>query len=151
MENTIYLPEPARVVKTQQLTAQEKLFTVEFVSGRSMGHQPGQFVEVSVLGVGEAPFVVSSSPSRSNGTFELCIRKAGDLTGVIHTKQSGDILGVRGPFGRAFPMEKFRGKDILFAPGGMGLPPARSVINQVLDERGRYGRVIDPMRNGPGM
>ena len=142
MDTTIYLPEPARIVKTQQLTAMEKLFTVEFVSGRSMGHQPGQFVEVSVLGVGEAPFVVSSSPSRSNGIFELCIRKAGDLTGVIHTKKAGDLLGVRGPFGRAFPMDKFRGKDILFAPGGMGLPPARSVINQVLDERGRYGRVI---------
>ena len=140
--NTIYLPEPVRIVKVEQVTPLEKLFTLEFASGRTLGHQPGQFVAVSVLGVGEAPISISSSPSRSNGAFELCIRKAGDLTSVIHSKDCGDQLGIRGPFGRGFPLEKFRGKDILFAPGGLGLAPARSVINQVLDERGKYGRVI---------
>ncbi len=140
--STIYLPEPARITKIEQLTALEKVFTIEFLNGRSLGHASGQFVEVSVLGVGEAPISISSSPSRSNGTFQLCVRKAGDLTGVIHQKGVGDKLGIRGPFGRGFPLEKFRGKDILFAPGGLGLAPARSVINQVLDERGRYGRVI---------
>lgn len=140
--NTIYLPEPARILKVESMTEREKLFTLELVSGRSLNHQPGQFVEVSVLGVGEAPISITSSPSRSNGTFELCVRRVGDLTGAIHGKQPGDQLGIRGPFGRAFPLEKFRGKDILFAPGGLGLPPARSVINQVLDDRGRYGRVI---------
>jgi len=142
MDNSIYLPEPVHIIKVEQMTALEKLFTLEFTNGRSFWHQPGQFVSVSVLGVGEAPISISSSPSRSNGTFELCVRKAGDLTRVIHTKDSGDTVGIRGPFGRAFPLEKFRGKDILFAPGGLGLAPARSVINQVLDERGRYGRVI---------
>jgi len=142
MDNSIYLPEPVHIIKVEQMTALEKLFTLEFTNGRSLGHQPGQFVSVSVLGVGEAPISISSSPSRSNGTFELCVRQAGDLTRVIHTKDSGDTVGIRGPFGRAFPLEKFRGKDILFAPGGLGLAPARSVINQVLDERGRYGRVI---------
>jgi len=139
--STIYLPEPARIVKVEQMTELEKLFTLELSGARRLGHQSGQFVEVSVLGVGEAPISISSSPSRSNGTFELCIRKAGDLTGVIHRKEVGDTLGIRGPFGRGFPLEKFRGKDLLFAPGGLGLAPARSVINQVLDERGRYGRV----------
>ena len=140
--STIYLPEPARIQDIKQITAQEKVFKLELSSGRSLGHQSGQFVEVSVLGVGEAPISISSSPSRSNGTFELCIRQTGDLTSVIHRKQVGDTLGIRGPFGRGFPLEKFQGKDILFAPGGLGLAPARSVINQVLDERGRYGRVI---------
>ena len=140
--DTIYIPETARILQVEPLTSMEKLLTLEFASGRSLGHQSGQFVEVSVLGVGEAPFSISSSPSRSNGAFELCIRKAGDLTGIIHSKQSGDILGIRGPFGRGFPLEKFCGKDILFAPGGLGLAPCRSAINQVLDERGRYGRVI---------
>lgn len=108
----------------------------------SLGHRPGQFVEVSILGVGEAPISISSSPSRSNGSFELCVRRAGDLTGMLHRLGPGDAIGVRGPFGRGFPYERFRGKDLLFAPGGLGLAPLRSLINQVLDERGNYGRVI---------
>ena len=141
MVSSIYLPEPARILDVQQMTALEKLFTLEFFGGRSLGHQSGQFVTVSALGIGEAPISISSSPSRSNGTFELCIRKAGDLTGVLHQKKAGDTLGIRGPVGQGFPLKKFQGKDILFAPGGLGLAPARSVINQVLDERGKYGRV----------
>jgi NAD(P)H-flavin reductase len=142
MSDTIYLPEPARITKVEPMTELEKVFTLEFTNGRSLGHDAGQFVEVSVLGVGEAPISISSSPSRSNGSFELCVRRAGDLTSVIHRKGPGDLLGVRGPLGRGFPLTKFRGKDMLFAIGGLGLAPARSVINQVLDERGRYGRVI---------
>ncbi len=141
MVSSIYLPEPARILDVQEMTTLEKLYTLEFLGGRPLGHKPGQFVAVSALGIGEAPISISSSPSRSNGTFELCIRKAGDLTGVLHQKKAGDTLGIRGPFGQGFPLKKFQGKDILFAPGGLGLAPARSVINQVLDERGKYGRV----------
>jgi NAD(P)H-flavin reductase len=54
----------------------------------------------------------------------------------------GDVVGNRGPFGHGFPIEQMRGKDMLFAPGGLGLAPLRSLINQVLDERGSFGRVI---------
>lgn len=142
LNESIYLPQPARIVDIRQMTALEKLFTLELPGGLSLGHQPGQFVEVSVPGVGEAPISISSSPSRSNGTFELCVRRAGDVTGMLHRLQIGDMVGVRGPFGHGFPIERFRGKDILFAPGGLGLAPLRSLINQVLDERGKYGRVI---------
>jgi NAD(P)H-flavin reductase len=94
------------------------------------------------MGVGEAPISISSSPSRTNGSFQMCVRKAGDFTGVMHKLQPGDSLGVRGPFGHGFPYERFRGKDMLFTPGGIGLPPLRSLINQVLDDRSNYGRVI---------
>jgi len=141
LEESIYLPQPARIVDVRPLTALEKLFTLELPGGLSLGHQPGQFVEVSVFGIGEAPISISSSPSRSNGTFELCVRRSGDLTGVLHRMQAGQVLGVRGPFGRGFPIERFHGKDLLFAPGGLGLAPLRSLINQVLDERGQFGRV----------
>jgi NAD(P)H-flavin reductase len=130
------------VAKIKPLTAMEKLFTIELPSGQSLGHRSGQFVEVSLLGIGEAPISISSSPSRSNGAFELCVRKVGDVTSALHNLAEGATIGVRGPFGSGFPLDKFRGKDILFAPGGLGLAPARSVINQVLDERGAYGRVI---------
>jgi sulfhydrogenase subunit gamma (sulfur reductase) len=138
--DSIYVPSPAKIVKVQQVTALEKLFTVELPQGQSLGHKPGQFVEVSLFGIGEAPISISSSPSRSNGTFELCVRKVGDVTTAMHNLGEGATIGVRGPFGTGFPLEKFKGKDILVAAGGLSLAPVRSVINQVFDERGSYGR-----------
>jgi sulfite reductase subunit B len=138
--DSIYVPSPAKVVKVRQMTALEKLFTVELPHGQSLGHKPGQFVEVSLLGIGEAPISISSSPSRSNGTFELCVRKVGDVTTAMHNLSEGATIGVRGPFGTGFPLDKFKGRDILVAAGGLSLAPVRSVINQVFDERGSYGR-----------
>jgi NAD(P)H-flavin reductase len=138
---SIYLPTLAQIANVREMSPTEKLFQIELPSGYSLNHRPGQFVEVSVFGVGEAPISISSSPSRSNGTFELCVRRTGDLTEVLHALKAGDTLGIRGPFGRGFPYERFRGKDILFVPCGLGLAPMRSLINQVLDERGKYGRV----------
>jgi NAD(P)H-flavin reductase len=141
LEASLYLPQPARILDVRPMTALEKVFTLKLPDGLTLGHQPGQFVELSVLGVGEAPISISSSPSRSNGTFELCVRCAGDVTGALHRLQAGTVVGVRGPFGRGFPLERLYGKDLLFAPGGLGLAPVRSLITQVLDERGRFGKV----------
>ena len=142
VEEHIFLPVSGRIASIEQMTALEKVFTIELPEGVSLGHRPGQFVEVSVLGIGEAPISISSSPSRSNGSFELCVRKAGNVTNAIHRLKVGDFVGIRGPFGRGFPFEKFRGKDLLFAPGGLGLAPLRSLINQVLDQRMLFNRVI---------
>lgn len=139
---SIYVPSVAKIVKVEQLTALEKLFKIELPADQSLGHDPGQFVEVSLFGVGEAPISISSSPSRSNGHFELCVRKVGDVTAALHNLKAGATIGVRGPFGHGFPVDQMRGKDILFAAGGLGLAPARSLINQVLDQRGDFGRVI---------
>lgn len=141
-QSSIYLPVLAEIIDVKLLTALEKLYTLALPGGMSLGHEPGQFVELSVLGVGEAPISITSSPSRSNGTFELCVRNAGDMTNVLHRMGPGDRVGIRGPFGRPFPLRLFQGKDLVFAVGGLGLAPARSIINQVLDERGKYGRVI---------
>jgi NAD(P)H-flavin reductase len=141
-DNRLYLPTMARITRVEPMTSLEKLFTLELPDGLSLGHRPGQFVEVSILGVGEAPISISSSPSRSNGSFELCVRRVGDVTNALHRLQAGAMVGIRGPFGRGFPYEKFRGKDVLFAPGGLGLAPLRSLINQVIDERATFGRVI---------
>ncbi|MEE9617668.1 MAG: FAD/NAD(P)-binding protein, partial [Anaerolineae bacterium] len=142
MTTSIYMPEMARLVNVEQMTALEKLFSIELPGGRNLGHAPGQFVMLSVLGVGEAPISITSSPSRSNGAFKLCVRRVGDVTGALHAMQPGDQVGIRGPFGHGFPIEKMRGKDVLFAPGGLGLAPLRSLINQVLDERGSFGQVV---------
>ena len=139
--SSLYQPTLAEMVKIERLTKTEKLFTLHLEGGRDLGHRAGQFVEVSVFGIGEAPISVTSSPSR-NGVFELCVRQAGDVTGALHRMAPGSTVGIRGPFGNGFPIEQMRGKDLLFAPGGLGLPPLRSLINQVLDERESFGRVI---------
>jgi len=139
--SSLYQPTLAEIVKIEQLTEREKLFTLYLKDGHDLGHKAGQFVEVSVFGIGEAPISVTSSPTR-NGTFELCVREVGDVTRALHRMEPGSTVGVRGPFGNGFPMEKMRGKDLLFAPGGIGLFPLRSVIQQVLDERESFGRVI---------
>ena len=140
--SSIYAPEFARLAQVRPMTEQEKLFTIELPQGRSLGHEPGQFVMLSIPGVGEAPISITSSPSRSNGAFELCVRRVGDVTGILHGMAPGALVGIRGPMGHGFPIDHMRGKDMLFAPGGLGLAPLRSLINQVLDERKDFGRVL---------
>ncbi len=139
---SVYVPTMARLLKVESMTELEKVFTLELPEGKSLGNEPGQFVEVSLFGIGEAPISVTSSPSRSNGTFELCVRNVGDLTNALHQLQPGAAVGIRGPFGQGFPIAKMKGNDILFVAGGLGLPPLRSLINEVLDQRGSFGRVI---------
>jgi sulfite reductase subunit B len=141
-ESSIYAPVMATIIEVQEMTEYEKLFTIQLPNGMQLNHRPGQFVNVSVLGVGEAPISITSSPSRTSDKFELCIRRAGDLTSVIHNLGAGDQLGVRGPFGRGFPIDKFRGKDMLLAPGGLGLAPMRSLLWEILDERHNFGRIM---------
>ena len=139
--SSLYQPTLAEMAKIEQLTETEKLFTLYLEGGRDLGHRAGQFVVVSVFGIGEAPFSVTSSPTR-NSTFELCVRDVGDVTGALHRMKPGSTIGIRGPFGNGFPVDKMKGQDLLFAPGGLGLAPLRSLINQVLDERESFGRVI---------
>lgn len=140
--DSVYVPVMARLVNVRPMTKLEKLFTVELPDGQSLGNEPGQFVEVSLFGIGEAPISISSSPSRSNGTFELCVRNVGDVTSALHQMEPGAMMGIRGPFGEGFPIDKMKGKDVLFAAGGLGLAPLRSLINEVLDQRSAFGRVI---------
>jgi sulfhydrogenase subunit gamma (sulfur reductase) len=140
--DSVYVPVIARVLDVKPMTKLEKLFAVELPNGESLGHDPGQFVEVSLFGIGEAPISISSSPSRSNGTFELCVRNVGDVTSALHQMEPGAMMGIRGPFGEGFPLDRMEGKDVLFAAGGLGLAPLRSLINEVVDQRSAFGRVI---------
>jgi len=134
-----YVPSPAIVVNVQEMTAAEKLFTIEFSDGRKLGQQPGQFVQVSVMGIGECPISISSSPTRPKN-FELCIRKAGMVTDYLHTLEPGAVIGIRGPLGHGFDVSELHGKDILIVAGGLGLAPVRSLIQYILDERARFGQ-----------
>jgi len=137
----LYYPTMCKVVGAKQITEMEKWYQLEMPDGQNLGHGPGQFVEVSAFGIGEAPISVSSSPSE-DGKFELCIRQVGTLTNVLKNYDAGDEMGVRGPFGTGYPMEKLFGKDILIVAGGIGLVPLRSLINFVLDNRKDFGRLI---------
>ena len=139
--DSIYLPTLAEVTRTEQLTKMEKLFEIRLKNGRELGHQPGQFVEVSLFGIGEAPISVSSSPTK-RGSFELAVRSVGNVTKALHQMNPGASLGIRGPFGKGFPVEEMKGKDLLFVAGGIGLVPLRSLINYVLDKRSDFGRVM---------
>ena len=139
--DSLFMPSLAEIVRIEELTETEKLFEIRFKNGRELGHLPGQFVEVSVFGIGEAPISVSSSPTKK-GSFELVVRRVGNVTKALHKLNEGSIIGIRGPFGNGFPTEELKGKDILFVAGGIGLVPLRSLINYVLDKRDSYGRVI---------
>ena len=137
----LYLPVMAEITNIKQMTELETLYTVKLPDGAELGHKPGQFVEASIFGVGEAPFSISSSPTHK-GEFELGIRKVGMLTDVMSRYQVGTRLGIRGPFGNGIDVEKFKGKDVLIVAGGIGLVPMRSMINYVIDNRDDFGRLI---------
>jgi sulfite reductase subunit B len=138
----IYLPLPATVGKVQRMTKYESFFSCQLDSGEDLEHMPGQFVEVSIPGIGEAPISVSSSPTRK-GSFEMVIRNVGNVSKALHGLTSGDKVFIRGPFGTKFPVDDaMKGKDIIFICGGIGIVPVRSAIQYVLDNREDYGRVI---------
>ena len=137
----LYLPVMAEIKEVRKLTEMEILYTVELPQKADLGHQPGQFIELSIFGVGEAPFSVSSSPTRK-GSFELGVRNVGMLTDVLSRFEAGTKVGIRGPFGNGIDVEKFKGKDVLIVAGGIGLVPMRSMINYVIDNRDDFGRLI---------
>ncbi len=138
---SLYLPKPAKIKKVATLNATEKFFEIELDGGKPLGHKPGQFVEVSIYGVGEAPISISSSPSRIKGKFELGIRKVGSVTSAIHNLKEGDEIGIRGPFGTHFPYDELKGHDVLVVAGGIGLFPARSIIQYLIDHKKDYGKI----------
>jgi NAD(P)H-flavin reductase len=140
-----YLPAPARVLRITDLIEGTRLFELRFddpALAGSFSYRPGQFVELSVLGVGEAPFSLPSSPTRK-GTFDLGIRRAGVLTGFLfdHIRE-GDTVGIRGPLGNGFPIDRLEGNDVLLVAGGLGMVPLRGLLQYLVDRRDDFGRVV---------
>ena len=123
-------------------TPDVKVFSVTAIGGGIVfDFMPGQCAMLSIPGVGEAMFSISSSPTNKE-FMEYAIKRAGILTQWLHHADVGQQITVRGPYGRAFPVEEeLKGKDILFIAGGIGLAPLRSVINYVRANRGNYGAV----------
>ncbi len=142
-ETNPFTPEPARLVRAYPLTDDVKFFQVRFVDmdrALAFRYKPGQFAMLSILGAGEAPFSISSTPSRP-GLLEFCIRKAGTVTSALFQMEENTLIGLRGPYGNGFPVEEMRGKDILIVVGGLGAAPLRSVLLYCLDNRDQFDRV----------
>jgi NAD(P)H-flavin reductase len=137
----LYYPEIAQVTDLKRLTEKEMWIEIELPGKKTLGHQPGQFVQVSLFGVGEAPISVTSSPTKKD-RFELCIRRVGMLTEMFHKLKIGAKIGIRGPYGIGFDANGFKEKDILIIGGGIGIVPLRSLINYISDNRDKYGRLI---------
>ncbi|HOS98330.1 MAG TPA: FAD/NAD(P)-binding protein, partial [Deltaproteobacteria bacterium] len=104
-------------------------------------HQPGQFIEVSVFGKGEAPISISSPPTRCD-SLEICVRRAGKLTNALFEMGKGSRLHIRGPYGRGFPVDRLKGHKLLLVAGGLGLAPLRSLLLYVLDRRKDFDDLI---------
>jgi len=136
----IYLPQMATITKRRMLNGTELFLHLEMDSGQDLPYKPGQFVEVSLAGIREAPISISSSPTQKG--LELVVRNVGNLTKAIHKLQVGDKLGIRGPYGTTYPIEEAKGKDLVFICGGIGLVPQRSFIRYALDHRSDYGKII---------
>ena len=122
----LYQPQRTSVLKVTELSYDTKVFRIKMP--RSFSHEPGQFVELSMPGMGEAPISIASSPEEK-GYIDLCIRKVGTVTGAVHALKAGDTVYVRGPYGVGFPVEAIKGRDIVYLLGGLGLPPVRGHIN----------------------
>jgi sulfhydrogenase subunit gamma (sulfur reductase) len=138
--NSIFLPEIAEVVSTRQLTEMEKYIELKINNTREFDFNPGQFIQLSIFGIGEAPISISSSPFNKN-TIGICVRRVGDVTNAIHKLETGSLLGIRGPLGHGFPVQNMKGKDLVFIAGGLGLAPLRSLINYVLEKRDDFARI----------
>jgi sulfhydrogenase subunit gamma (sulfur reductase) len=136
----IYMPELATITKRRMLNGTELYMHLDMDSGKDLEYSPGQFVEVSIAGIGEGPISISSSPTQKG--LELVVRNVGSLTRAIHKMEAGGKLGIRGPYGSTYPIEQAKGKDLVFICGGIGLVPQRSFIRYALDHRSDYGKII---------
>jgi sulfhydrogenase subunit gamma (sulfur reductase) len=103
-------------------------------------YRPGQFFSVTVPGIGEAPLSVSSTPTRP-GVLEMCFRKMGRVTSALSRMRPGMHVGLRGPLGNGYPMERVAKKDVLLVAGGMGMVPLRSLMKHVLDCPYEFGHL----------
>ena len=116
-------------IKTFELDPEEK---IEFATG--------EFIQLSVPGLGEAPFTPSSSPNATD-KIEVTIMEAGEVTGKLHHIEEGETVGVRGPYGKGYPLDEMEGRDVLVVGGGVGLAPLRSLLYMLTAQPDNFGKI----------
>jgi NAD(P)H-flavin reductase len=140
---SVYKPQIAIITDIIQETRNIKRFIMQYEDKALQENFKfsGQFFEITVFGVGEIAISIPFSPS-SKEYFDFCIKKAGKVTSAIHDMKVGDKVGLRGPFGKGFQDEKFKGRDVIIIGSGVGLAPVRTMIVRILENRQDFGRVV---------
>jgi NAD(P)H-flavin reductase len=142
-QGNVYLPHIAVIEKIIDETPGVRTFHFNLKDEKlkeEFSFESGQFAECSVLGIGEAPFCISSSPTRSDH-LEFALQRVGKVTNALHRLGVGDEIGFRGPYGNGFPLDQLQGKNLVFVGGGIGLAPLRSLIWNVIDNRDKYQNI----------
>lgn len=139
MKKNIYQPIPAVIENIIQETGTIKTFTLKPASEFSFA--TGQFIELTVPGLGEGPFTPSSDPNIKE-RMDVTIMNVGCITSKLHGLQVGDTVGIRGPYGKGYPLDTFKGKDILIVGGGVGLAPLRSLLYALFGTIDNYNKVV---------
>lgn len=142
--DNIYQPSLARIVRILPQIKDHRLFQLRFEDSemrQSFTYRPGQFVELSLIGTGEAPISISSSPTRP-GVIELCVRKIGRVTEALFRLPLNSLVGVRGPYGNGFPVAEMEKNNLLIIAGGLGMAPLRSLLWYALDNRSKFKEII---------
>jgi len=138
-----YAPELYRIKKTvfESDDFTLKSFLLEPVNGNMMDFIPGQFCEISVFGKGEAPFGIASAPHEKEGLL-FTVNRVGLVTGALHEMEEGHIVGIRGPLGNGYPVDEFKGKNVVIIGGGFAFTTLRSLTLYLLENRKDYGKII---------
>ena len=143
MPGNPYKPMPATVMEVIQETGNIKTFRVvldDEETMRNFTYQPGQVGQLSVFGAGESTFVINSPPSQKE-YLQFSVMQAGEVTSAIHRLSAGDKVGVRAPLGNFFPYEEWKGKDVFFVGGGIGMAPIRTIMLHLLERKADYGKI----------
>lgn len=143
MKNNIYLPYVMTIDRIIEEAPGVRTFRLKFKDKEeenAFSFRAGQFAEYSAFGEGECTFCIASSPTRKE-YIECTFRKAGRVTSGLERLEEGATMGFRGPFGNFFPIEEWKGKNLLFVAGGIALPPMRCVIWNILDRRDKFGDI----------
>ena len=133
-----YAPETATVEEVIVETPTIRTFVLR--PEKPMPFRAGQFVQLTMPGVGEAPFTPSSSPDKPE-RLEVTVLRTGRVTDLLHALEAGATVGLRGPYGKGYPIDKLRGNEALVIGGGVGLAPLRSLLYVLFDDPAAYQRV----------
>lgn len=139
MQNNPYKPIPAKLLDVRDETSNIKTFLLQ--PEEPFVFKTGQFVQLTLPGVGEAPFTPSSDPD-DKSKLELTIMKAGRVTSELHNIKPGARLGLRGPYGKGYPLDDFKDNEILIVGGGVGLAPLRSLIFALFNKIDNYKKIL---------
>ena len=132
---------PIRAKITGVISETPTIKTIRIEPEEPIAFETGQFIELTIPGIGEAPFTPSSRPAMKD-IMEITIMNVGKVTEKVHELKNGDIVGVRGPFGKGYPMDRFKGKEILVAGGGCGFAPIRSLMYEFFDRSGEFKKLF---------